>query len=61
MGLLDDDHYVPPFTPSRELVRQAKYQSPDNFQALQMLGRKERSEDFEDSPHADRTPLEEEE
>lgn len=65
MGLLDfDDHYVPPFTPSRSKINEAKDRRAgilkDNFQELQNMGHREMSEDFEDSPHADRKPLTEE-
>lgn len=54
MGLLDfDDHYVAPYRPKRGDTDMKS----DNFEELQNLGRKKVSEDFEDSPHADRKPL----
>ncbi len=57
MGMLDfDDHYKPPFTPKNA----ERTKGADNFEALQQLGHEKVSEDFEDSPHADRKPLEDE-
>lgn len=49
MGLLDDD-YKPPFTPPGE----RRYKSKGNFEELNNFDRKEVSEDFGDSPFADR-------
>lgn len=63
MGLLDfDDHYVPPYTPSRGTVRKAsgnRASSMDSEVALSELnnmGHRRMSEDYEDSPYADRKP-----
>lgn len=55
MGLLDfDDTYVPPFSPKRT---DRTPNIEENFAALQNLGHEKMSEDFEDSPHADRKPI----
>lgn len=57
MGLLDfDDHYKPPFSPPRA---EKKRSEEENLSELNNLGRKHVSEDFEDSPHADRKPVNE--
>ena len=51
MGLLDfDDTYKPPFTSKRGATDMER----DNLDELNNLGRKKVTEDFEDSPHADR-------
>lgn len=51
MGILDfDDHYKAPFTPKRAHPERVR----DNFEELQLLGRKPMSEDYSDSPFADR-------
>ena len=56
MGILDfDETYKPPFSPKNA----ERTTGADNFEALQNLGRNKVSEDFEDSPHADRKPLNE--
>lgn len=49
------DPIKPPFKPK------ARFQPRDNFEELQNEGHKEVTEDFEDSPFADRTPVEENE
>lgn len=49
-----EDNWTPPFK-----TRQRKYQSKDNFESLQNDERKEITEDFSDSPFADREDGEE--
>lgn len=52
VSLLGDDD-VPPFIPARHIPRD-HYVRDENFEDLQLLGHKENSEDFSDSPFADR-------
>lgn len=58
MGLLDD---VPPQMPAgrRHLHAHVDAEFEKNFGALQNLGHEKNSEDFEDSPFADRQPKKE--
>lgn len=57
MGLLDfDKTYKPPFKPSWGMVSKDIRKVDSNFFDLQNLGRTEVSEDFSDSPFADRRP-----
>lgn len=59
MGILDfNNDSTKIFSPKRDLVSRAAHVRRDNFYALQNLGHEEMSQDFEDSPHADRVPLE---
>jgi hypothetical protein len=56
MGLLDDD-YVPPYQPPKKTGRYARESAEtqqDRDGELNNLGRKEVTEDFGDSPFADR-------
>lgn len=56
MGLLDDD-YKPRFTPKKGRVYRSEHDSQTEEQKLTELNnleRKENTEDFADSPHADR-------
>ena len=54
MGLLDDND-VPPFVRrGARRVQDSTAEADANFEQLQNLGYKENSEDFSDSPFADR-------
>lgn len=55
MGYLDEIPKI--FTPPKSI----KFQAKDNFEELQNEGHDSISEDFGDSPFADRKPLPEEE
>lgn len=57
MGILDfEDTYVPPFTPkeSRKAVKQTALSQESRDAELNNYDRGEVTEDFGDSPHADR-------
>jgi hypothetical protein len=56
MGLLDDD--VPPMLPSKGKWRpdSRAFEPESNFADLQNLGHERNSDDFRDSPFADRKP-----
>lgn len=58
MGLLDDDGYVPPYVPPNHPSRRAPKQTALSQEArdaeLNNHGRGEVTEDFADSPFADR-------
>lgn len=56
MGLLDDD-YKAPYSPNLTARRRVRREDEDNSAELNNFGRKPVSEDFEDSPFADRKPI----
>lgn len=57
MGLLDDDNYTPRFTPKKKTGRfhnESPLEQENRDAELNNLNRDEVTEDFGDSPHADR-------